>query len=217
MFRQRGGLGPAVLALVVMTFLAVFLGLRVHVSCSRSADRCTYETFGVGGSRGSVRLSTVGALTVDRDGHGLSRLVFATTNGDASLGSGWDNVAEGQKSQLSARFDAWRTTSQESFEGGYGPSAALVLMVALTVAGVALWIARGGPSARVVVEPQEELVTVTLRPHPWVGRATRTIRKARLRAWKGAFELYDDEGQVVPLPVATTDSRGRALEALLER
>ena len=213
-FRQRGAIGPALLAIVMAVFLAAIGGVRVHVTCSRAADECDWDSFGLGPEHGSARVSTIGALLVERSGD-VSHLAFATTHGHVALVHSSDNIEEREKADLAARFDKWLTSGEESFDDGYGPPFVLIAAIVLALFGAAVWVARGGAAARVVVEPQSEMVTVERRAKPWFPAEKRTFEKARLRAWKGAFELYDEAGNVVPLPVSTSDARGKELAALL--
>ncbi|HEY1957364.1 MAG TPA: hypothetical protein VGH28_17215, partial [Polyangiaceae bacterium] len=163
-FRQRGAFGPALFAIVLAFFLGP-LGIRVHVTCSRAADQCEWSSFGPGAEHGSVRVSTIGALVVERSGP-VSHLAFATTQGHVALGHASDQIQEVDEEALAARFDKWLSSGDESFDGGYGPPFVLVLGLVLTIVGAGLWIARGGPSARVVVEPQSSHVTVVHRQKP---------------------------------------------------
>lgn len=207
--------GPALLAVIVVGLLAVMFSARVHVTCSRAADRCLWEVQGIDASHGTVRLSTVGTLTAERRG-ATSRLTFATTNGRVPVGNTWDDGYVAERATLAAHFTAFLMGHDETFDDGFGPSPALLLLVVATLAGAVLWVARGGPRASVTVDPESETVTVVSRDKPWAAAQKRILARARMREWRGGYELYDEAGTVVSLPTGPRHARARTLEASLD-
>lgn len=217
-FRQHGTLGLPAIVLAFVGFVALLFGTRVHVACSRSADACTWDTFGLDAEHGTVRLSTVGALVVEKDpAESVSRLAFATTRGHQPIGKGYDNVHDPEKEALAAHFAKWLTSGEETFDEAYGPSPTLVAVVAIALLASVLWIVRGGPWVRVTVDSQADVAIVVRRASPLNVPGTFRLRAARMRPWRGEWEIFDEAGTVVPIPASTGDSRARALAAALAR
>lgn len=217
-FRRRGPIGPIAGVVVMILFIALLFGSRLRVTCSRTADRCFYDLSGaLDSAHGSLPLSTIRGLAVEHHHDGTSHLEFWTTSGFVQIGSSTDNAWSKERDALATRFEHWLATHDERFDDGFGPSPLLVAVVLLTVAAACFWVARGGPWARVTVDPESDAVIVEKRDKPWLQVERRTVAHARIRDWRGQYEVYDDAGGVVPLPVGTHDPRARALAALLVR
>lgn len=218
-FRARGSAVPLLCVIVFGAFASVFFVERVFVSCSRAANTCTYGEIGIGTPpRHTIPLATIGGLDVENVERGsATRLVFATASAHIPVTSSFDNAFDADRRRISTSFTRWIESRNESFDDGYGPSWAvvMVLVLGLVLAFLNLW--RGGATATVVYDAVSDTAIITMRESALSRTQCAELREPRVRVWKRMIEIHDEHGNIVPLPARESDPQARGLSTVLAR